>query len=130
MNTEAIITKIRNIIADNTALELTDVYTPALPQEKRDNICAITIVGGIPEYSLCGASTYDLTIRTLICGTTNDTITRALTDSIYKALDLQSDITVGNNKIIQILATTTPIFVGKDEELRNLYNITFNLKGR
>lgn len=73
---------------------------------------------------------YDLTFRTLIKGTTNDTTTRALADNVYNALNLQSDIDLSGNKIIQILAKTTPVFVGKDEELRNIYNITFNLKGR
>lgn len=129
MNTEAIITKIRNIIADNTNLALTDVYTPDLPQEK-EMVCAVTLLGGLPEFDLCGMHSYDLTFRIIIRGTTNDTSTRAMADSIFNALNLKSDISIGNSKIIQILATTTPVFVGKDEELRNLYNITFNLKGR
>lgn len=128
MNTEAIITKVRNIIADNTSLALTDVYSPELPQEK-ENICAVTLLGGIPEYNLCGLQMFTLTLRVLVRGTTNDTTTRKLADDIFNALNLQHDITVGSNKIIQILATTTPVFVGKDEELRNLYNITFSLKG-
>lgn len=44
MNTEKIITKIRNIIADYTNLALTDVYTPELPQDK-ENVCAVTLLG-------------------------------------------------------------------------------------
>lgn len=128
MNTEGIITKIRNLIADNTDLSLTDVYSPQLPQEK-ENICAVTLLGGLPEYDLCGLNMFNLTFRVIIRGTTSDTTTRALADDIFNALNLQSNVTVGSNKIIQILATTTPVFVGKDEELRNLYNITFNLKG-
>ena len=129
MNTEKIITKIRNIIADYTNLALTDVYTPELPQDK-ENVCAVTLLGGNPNFNLCGMQDFSITFRVLIKGTTNDTSTRALADDIFNALNLKGDIELGSNKIIQILATTTPIFVGKDEELRNLYNITFNLKGR
>ena len=129
MNTEKIITKIRNIIADYTNLALTDVYTPELPQDK-ENVCAVTLLGGLPEFNLCGMQSYDLTFRTLIKGTTNDTTTRALADNVYNALNVEGDIDLSGNKIIQILAKTTPVFVGKDEELRNIYNITFNLKGR
>jgi hypothetical protein len=124
MNTEGLITKIRNIIADNTSLALTDVYSPELPQEK-ENICAVTLIGGNPKYNLCGSSHLEQTFRVLIRGTINDTTTRALTDEIYSALDLQKNITFNSNTIVQILAITTPIYVGKDENQRILYNITF-----
>lgn len=130
LNIEAIITKIRNIIADNTSLALTDVYSPVFPQEDKDNICAVTWLGGLPEYSLYDMQSINGTFRVLIKGTTNDTATRGLADEIFNALNLQHDITIGNNKIIQILATTLPTYVGVDEELRYIYNITFNLKGR
>lgn len=124
MNIEGLITKIRNIIADNTSLALTDVYSPELPQEK-DNICAVTLIGGNPKYNLCGSSHLEQTFRVLIRGTINDTTTRALIDEIYSALDLQKNITFNSNTIVQILAITTPIYVGKDENQRILYNITF-----
>jgi len=124
MNIEGFITKIRGLIADNTTLALTDVYSPELPQEK-DDICAVTLIGGNPKYNLCGSSHFEQTFRTLIRGTINDTTTRALADEIYSALDLQRDIVFGSNKIVQILAITTPIYVGKDENQRILYNITF-----
>jgi len=124
MNIEGFITTIRNLIADNTSLALTSVYSPELPQEK-DNICAVTPIGGNPKYNLCGSSHIKQTFRTLIRGTINDTTTRALADEIYSALDLQRDIVFGSNKIVQILAITTPIYVGKDENQRILYNITF-----
>jgi hypothetical protein len=126
MNTEGLITKIRNIIADNTSLALTDVYSPELPQEK-ENICAVTLIGGNPKYNLCGSSHLEQTFRVLIRGTINDTTTRALADEIYSALDLQKNITFNSNTIVQILAITTPIYVGKDENQRILYNITFKM---
>lgn len=129
MNTEAIITAIRNIIADNTDLALSDVYSPELPQDK-ENVCAVTLLGGSPEYCLSGMQIYNMNFRVLIRGTTNDTSTRALSDSIFNALNLKSNIESNGATIIQILATNIPTFVGKDEELRNLYNVIFNLKGR
>ena len=129
MNTEKIITKIRNIIADYTNLALTDVYTPELPQDK-ENVCAVTLLGGNPNFNLCGMQDFSITFRVLIKGTTNDTSTRALSDSIFNALNLKSNIESNGATIIQILATNIPTFVGKDEELRNLYNVIFNLKGR
>lgn len=124
MNTEGFITTIRGLIADNTSLALTDVYSPELPQEG-DNECAVTLVGGTQKYNLCGNSHIEQTFRVLIRGTINDTTTRALADDVYNSLDLQRDITFDSNKIVQILAITTPIYVGKDENQRILYNITF-----
>ncbi len=124
MNIEGFITTIRGLVADNTTLALTDVYSPELPQEE-DNICAVTLIGGNPKYNLCGSSHIEQTFRVLIRGTITDTTTRALADEIYSALDLQRDIVFGSNKIVQILAITTPIYIGKDENQRILYNITF-----
>lgn len=124
MNIEGFITKIRNLIADNTSLALTDVYSPELPQEK-ENICAVTLIGGNPKYNLCGSSHLEQTFRVLSRGTINDTVSRALADDIYNALNLQNDIVFGSNKIVQIIATTTLIYVGKDENLRILYNSTY-----
>lgn len=122
MNTEGFITTIRNLIIDNTSV--VGAFSPELPQEG-DNECAITLVGGNPIYNLCGSSHLEQTFRVLIRGTINDTTTRALADEVYSALDLQNNIVFGSNKIVQILAVTTSIYVGKDENQRVLYNITF-----
>ena len=122
MNTEGFITTVRNIILNNTSV--VGAFSPELPQEG-DNECAVTLVGGNPKYNLCGSSHLEQTFRVLIRGTINDTTTRALADNIYNSLNLQRDITFDSNKIVQILAITTPIYVGKDENQRILYNITF-----
>lgn len=129
MNSEAVITKLRNIIADNTSLALTDVYSPALPQEK-ENIVAISLLGGLPLNNLCGTEYFTITFRILVRGTENDTTTRALADDIFNALHLQSNISITGSTIIHILAITTPVYVGKDENQKILYNITFSLKVR
>ena len=129
MNTKDLVAKIRNIIADNTSLALTDVFSPDLPQEGT-NICTINLLGGNPTNNLCGLQYIDETFRVLIRGTNNDTTTRAIADEIFNALHLKSNISYGtNNKIIQIFCTTTPIFVREDENQRILYNITFTVKG-
>lgn len=126
LDTEGLITKLRNIIADGTTLALTDVYSPELPQEK-ENICAVTILGGTALNNLCSVENYDITGRVIIRGTSNDTTTRALTDNIYNSINLVSGETFNDSKIIQILAQV-PVFVGKDNDLRNTYNITFRIK--
>jgi hypothetical protein len=124
MDSEGLITKLRNIIADNTSLSLTNVFSPELPQTG-DNICCVTLLGGNPEFDLSGQAQYTQTFRTLVRGTQNDTTTRALADEVYNALNLQKNVVFNSSKIIIILANTTPIYVGKDENQRILYNITF-----
>lgn len=124
LDTEGFITKIRNIIADGTTLALTDVYTPELPSEKT-NICAVTMLAGRNMYNLCGNDVFDITFRVITRGTNNDTNTRDLVDDIYNALNLQSNVSFNSSKIIQILAETTPVYVGKDENNNNVYNITY-----
>lgn len=126
LDTEGLITKLRNIIADGTTLALTDVYSPELPATG-DSKCAVTILGGEPLNNLCEVQYFDVTCRVLIRGSVNDTTTRELADAIYNALHLKSNVTFGTSTIIQIIAQL-PVFVGKDEDLRNLYNITFKVK--
>lgn len=124
LDTKGFITKIRNIIADNTTLALTDVYTPELPSEKT-SICAVTLLSGSNLYNLCGNDTFELVFRVIIRGTNNDTTTRDLVDDIYNSLNMQSNVSFTGGKTVQILADTTPIYVGKDEKNNNVYNITF-----
>ncbi|MDD4298948.1 MAG: minor capsid protein [Bacilli bacterium] len=126
MNTKGLITKLRNIISTGTNLALTSVVTPELPQTG-DNMIAVTILGGTATDNLCGVQYFDITARALIRGTTNDTTTRELADKVYNCLHLAKNISFDSNNIIQIIAQV-PVFVGKDNDLRNLYNITFRIK--
>ena len=126
MNTKGLITKLRNIISVGTNLALTSVVTPELPQTG-DNMIAVTILGGTATDNLCEVQYYDITARALIRGTTNDTTTRELADKVYNCLHLANNIDFDSNNIIQIIAQV-PVFVGKDNDLRNLYNITFRIK--
>ena len=120
MDTETMITTIRNYIIDNTSI--TKIYSPELPQDDSEDICAITMLGGNPLNSLCGSLINYFTIRIIIKGSTNDTNTRKLTDEIYNSLN---NVKI-DDYIIQ--ATTVPIYVGKDEDMKILYNITFEIK--
>lgn len=126
MNTKGLITKLRNIISTGTNLALTSVVTPELPQTG-DNMIAITILGGTANDNLCEVQYFDITARALIRGTINDTTTRELADKVYNCLHLANNIAFDSNNIIQIIAQA-PVFVGKDNDLRNLYNITFRIK--
>jgi hypothetical protein len=127
MDSEGLITKVRKLIADNTTLKITDIFSPELPLDDKENICCVTPLPGIPRFDLTGQSTYTQPIRTLVRGTQNDTTTRAIADEIYNALNLTQGVVFNSSRIVVILATTTPIYVGKDENQRVLYNITFNL---
>jgi hypothetical protein len=124
LDTEGFITEIRNIIADNTSLALTQVYTPDLPSEGT-NICAVTMLAGNNLYNLCEVEYFDFTFRVIIRGTSNDNSTRELTDEIYNALNLRSDEVFNTSTIVHILANNTPTYIGKDENQNNLYNITY-----
>lgn len=126
INTKGLVTKLRNIVSTGTSLALTSVVTPELPTTG-DNFIAITILGGTALNNLCGVENYDITGRALIRGTTNDTATRELADKVFDCLHLASNLTFDSNKIVQIIAQV-PVFVGKDNDLRNLYNITFRIK--
>ena len=126
MNTKGLITKLRNIISVGTNLALTSVVTPELPQTG-DNMIAVTILGGTATDNLCEVQYFDITARALIRGTTNDTATRELADKVYNCLHLAKNISFDSNNIIQIIAQV-PVFVGKDNDLRNLYNVTFRIK--
>jgi len=126
LNTKGLVTELRNIVSVGASLPLTSVVTPDLPAIG-DNFIAITILGGSALNNLCGVDNYNITGRALIRGTTNDTTTRELADKVYDCLHLASNISFDSNKIIQIIAQI-PTYVGKDNDLRNLYNITFRIK--
>lgn len=125
LDTESLITKIREYLQENTSLE--KVYSPDLPHEK-NNIACVTILGGIPYNNLKEFSDADITLRVLIRGNKNDAISRKLSDEVFNILHLKQNLPFGNQKVVFFVATTTPMYVGKDENDNNLYNITFRLK--
>ena len=129
MNTEKLITELRQIIADNTGLALNKVFTPDLPKEVVNGV-AITLLGGDTTNNICNGIEYaDISGRVLVRGSENDTETRKLCDEIFNALHLLYDYEFDYGKIINVVCQL-PVFVGKDENNINVYNITFNLKLR
>ena len=125
MNTEKLITALRTHLINNTSL--TKCFSPALPQED-SNIACITLLGGTTTNNLCNQVEYtDLSLRVLIRGTENDLTTRQLVDEIFNQLHLIKDLSYTGGTIINSVANL-PIYVGKDENQRILYNITFNVK--
>lgn len=125
MNTEKLITALRNHLINNTSL--TKCFSPALPQED-SNIACITLLGGTTTNNLCNLVEYtDLSLRVLIRGTENDLATRALVDEIFSQLHLIKDLSYTGGTIINSVANL-PIYVGKDDNQRILYNITLNVK--
>jgi hypothetical protein len=124
LNTEKFITKIRDTIIAETSF--TTCFTPDLPQDG-DNLCAVTLLTGNSINDLGNNNEYNtLTFRVLIRGTQNDTTTRALADEVFNKLHLLKNISYIGGYIINIVANNTPIYVGRDENQRILYNITFN----
>lgn len=123
--TEKLITALRLHIIDKTSL--TSVFSPALPQTG-DNIACITLLGGSTTNNLCKEIEYsDLQLRVLIRAKENDTEARKIADEVFSALHLLQDLSFNGYKIINTVANH-PIFVGKDENQKILYNITFNTK--
>lgn len=124
LNTNGFITKIRNIIIDGTSF--TKAYTPDLTQAIEDKACCVTLLTGSTSDNLCNVNEYNtLTFRVLIRGLQNDTDVRILADEVFNALHLLKNITFTNGKIINVLATSTPIYAGRDDNDRIMYNITF-----
>jgi len=123
MNTEKFITAIRTkIIADTS---LTTAYSPDLPQSVT-NTCAVTLENGNISNNLCNEiDYYTLQFRVLILGNMSDTDTRKLADEVFNTLHLLKNYSFTDGKIINIYATGTPVFVGRDENQNIYYDINF-----
>ena len=121
---DGFITKIRQIILDNTSI--TKVYSPDLVVNET-NIACVTWLGGTPLNNMNGIENLDVIFRVLFRGTTNDKATRKLAMSIFNSLHNNDGNTFtedGKTYKIIMIRCTLPIYVGKDEELNNLYNTT------
>jgi hypothetical protein len=124
MNTN-LITALRTYLINNTTL--TQCFTPSLPQTG-ENIACLTLLGGSTTNNLCNqVEYYDLQLRVLIRANESDTGARQLSDEIFNALHLLKDLSFTGGTVINCIANT-PVFVGKDENQRILYNITLNIK--
>ena len=123
MNTESLITLLRNEI------EKTDYkcYSPDLPQGL-EKIVAISLGEGSNERSLNKDILYSrIPFYLLIRGTSNDTETRSIADTIFKQLDYKTDLENDNLRVI-LISCNMPNYAFRDENQRIHYNINANIQ--
>ena len=110
MNTESLITLLRNEI-EKTGYKC---YSPDLPQDD-ENIVALSLGEGANERSLNKDILYSrIPFYLLIRGTSNDTETRSIADTIFKQLDHLKDIENDDLRII-LISCDTPYYAFRDE---------------
>ena len=132
MNTESLITLLRNEI-EKTGYKC---YSPDLPQnlEKPDlpqnleKIVAISLGEGTNERSLNKDILYSrIPFYLLIRGTSNDTETRGIADTIFKQLDHKTDLENDNLRVI-LISCNMPNYAFRDENQRIHYHINANIQ--
>lgn len=102
-------------------------YSPDLPQND-ENIVALSLGEGTSERAIGKDILYsDIPFYLLIRGTSNDTDTRAIADSIFKQLDHKTDLVNDDLRII-IISCNLPNYAFRDENQRIHYNINCTVK--
>ena len=123
MDTESLITLLREEIEKLG----NKCYSPDLPQN--DEMCsAISLGTGTNQRALSDDILYsDIPAYILIRGTSNDTESRKLADSIFNQLGHKSNLIKNNTRII-LISCDTPNYAFRDENQRIYYNINVNIK--
>ena len=102
-------------------------YSPDLPQND-EIIVALSLGEGTSERAIGKDILYsDIPFYLLIRGTSNDTDTRAIADSIFKQLDHKTDLKNDDLRII-IISCNLPNYAFRDENQRIHYNINCTVK--
>ena len=102
-------------------------YSPDLPQEL-ENIVALSLGEGTNERAIGKDILYsDIPFYLLIRGTSNDTNTRTIADTIFKQLDHKTDLENDNLRVI-LISCNLPNYAFRDENQRIHYNINCNVK--
>ena len=123
MNTESLITFLRNEI-EKTSYKC---YSPDLPQEP-DKIISISLGEGTNERAVGKDILYTrIPFYLLIRGTSNDTETRGIADTIFKQLDHKTDLENDNLRVI-LISCNMPNYAFRDENQRIHYNINCNIQ--
>lgn len=123
MNTESLIKLLRSEI-EKLGYQC---YSPDLPQSE-EKCLAISISQGTHQRSLNRNILYtDIPFSLLIRGTSNDTETRQMADSIFKQLDYKENLNNGNLNII-LISCANPNYAFRDENQRIHYNINCTAK--
>lgn len=123
MNTESLITFLRNEI-EKTGYKC---YSPDLPQDG-ENIVALSLGEGTNQRAIGKDIVYsDIPFYLLIRGTSNDTNTRTIADTIFKQLDHKKDLENEQLRII-LISCNLPGYAFRDENQRIHYNINATVK--
>lgn len=102
-------------------------YSPDLPQND-EIIVALSLGEGTNERAIGKGILYsDIPFYLLIRGTSNDTDTRTIADSIFKQLDHKTDLENDDLRII-IISCNLPNYAFRDENQRIHYNINCTVK--
>ena len=123
MNTESLITLLRNEI-EKTGYKC---YSPDLPQND-ENIVALSLGEGTNQRAIGKDILYsDISFYLLIRGTSNDTNTRTITDTIFQQLDHKTSLESDNLRVI-LISCNLPNYAFRDENQRIHYNINCTAK--
>ena len=123
MNTESLITLLRNEI-EKTGYKC---YSPDLPQND-ENIVALSLGEGTNQRAIGKDILYsDISFYLLIRGTSNDTETRSIADTIFKQLDHKTNLENDNLRVI-LISCNMPNYAFRDENQRIHYNINCTAK--
>lgn len=123
MNTESLITLLRNEI-EKTGYKC---YSPDLPQEP-DKIVSISLGEGTNQRAIGKDILYsDISFYLLIRGTSNDTNTRTIADTIFQQLDHKTSLENDNLRVI-LISCNLPNYAFRDENQRIHYNINCNVQ--
>ena len=123
MNLNNLVTKLRELIKENTTIK--QIYSPDLPQEK-ENICCITTITSENIEAICKTLYNKFGFRILIRGSENDKETRMLADEIYNYINRLENVTFDGGKLIIAIASP-PIYAFRDENNKIHYNISVNI---
>lgn len=123
MNTESLITLLRNEI-EKTGYKC---YSPDLPQND-ENIVALSLGEGTNQRAIGKDILYsDISFYLLIRGTSNDTNTRTIADTIFQQLDHKTSLENDNLRVI-LISCNLPNYAFRDENQRIHYNINCNIQ--
>lgn len=123
MNTESLVTLLRNEI-EKTGYKC---YSPDLPKND-ENIVALSLGEGTNQRALNKDILYsDISFYLLIRGTSNDTNTRTISDTIFQQLDHKTSLENDNLRVI-LISCNLPNYAFRDENQRIHYNINCTAK--
>ena len=123
MKTESLITLLRNEI-EKTGYKC---YSPDLPQND-ENIVALSLGEGTNQRAIGKDILYsDISFYLLIRGTSNDTNTRTIADTIFQQLDHKTSLENDNLRVI-LISCNIPNYAFRDENQRIHYNINCNIQ--